>query len=187
MTRNSVFPKARVLVAAGSAGVIALALAACTPDEPPTDAKGTTPAVITGDQADPERLVDADGIPQSDGAEAELADGDDETVGDAVLVPSETGLRVTVELSDGSGLAAGEYTLAVHDGENCDGEGFAGAGPVLSGGELVGLNVLDNGSGLTQTTTDTLQLEAVGGKTLVVTSAGGERAACGTIAEYEQE
>lgn len=185
MTRNSVFPKARVLVAVGSAGAIALALSACTPDEPPTDAKGTTPAVITGSQADPDQLYDADAIPQETGASSELADAAGEPVGSVTMSPADTGLSVTVTIDDGSGLDAGSYSLAVHDGSACGGEGFAEAGAVAADGTLVGINVLDNGSGRTSTISS-LKLEDVGGKTLVVSS-GGERVACGEIEEQVQE
>lgn len=45
----------RVIAAVAAAGGVALALAACTPNEHPSDVPGTTPAVVTGDQVAPVR------------------------------------------------------------------------------------------------------------------------------------
>ena len=66
----------RSVLALGAAGAIAAALAGCTPDEPRSDTPGTTPSVVTGNQAPPGSVDDADGIPNSskESATAELKD-----------------------------------------------------------------------------------------------------------------
>ncbi len=40
----------RALTVFAAAGIIGAAVAACTPNEPPSDVPGTTPSVITGNQ-----------------------------------------------------------------------------------------------------------------------------------------
>ncbi|MFT4125877.1 MAG: superoxide dismutase family protein [Gordonia sp. (in: high G+C Gram-positive bacteria)] len=181
-----------VLAAAGAAGV---ALSACTPNEPTTDDRGTTPAVQSGNPAPTSGIEEADGIPpagsghgdtdgglthpEGDHGMGELVKAGGQTVGEFVVAPSGDTLTVTVKINEGSGIPAGVHPLSVHTGATCEGD-FASAGAAVSGISLVPVNILADGSGST-TTTVAGDLDAVTGKTLLVAGDGDTRLACGTI------
>ena len=172
-----------VLAAAGTAGVV---LAGCTPDQHPTDAEGTTPPVITGDQARPGDEVNAGTT--TGGAEAMssvLRNADGSNVGAADFALEGEAVSVTLRVT---GMEAGEHMVHVHEGTKCEaGSAFATAGDhLMVDGEDVGalpaITVLENGTGTVTTVVDSFDLEQIRGKTIVVHE-GDTRVACGQIAE----
>ncbi|MCF8603148.1 superoxide dismutase family protein [Gordonia sp. HY442] len=181
-----------VLAAAGAAGAV---LAGCTPDQYPTDEKGTTPPVITGDQARPGDEVNAGTT--SGGVEeltvtvrntggASVGTATFKTEGEAVNV----NLRVT-------GMEPGSHGVHIHSVGKCEASnGFASAGDHLQvdghtgkpeSGDLASVTVLQNGTGTVTSTTDAFKLDQIQGKALVVHEVGdtdgSHRLACGVIAE----
>ncbi|MDY6809229.1 MAG: superoxide dismutase family protein [Actinomycetota bacterium] len=213
----------RTLAVLASAGIAGGALAACTPDEPPTDVPGTTPSVVTGNQAPPGEVDDADGIGQSpeEDATARIVDDQGEDVGEATFAPSGSSVKVTVRLSADSGIAAGFHGMHIHENGVCETGGdsaFSSAGGHLqvdgntghpASGDLVSLNVLEDGTAETVTTTDSVNLEQIVGKSIVIhegadnfaniptryapapdeqtlsTGDAGSRVACGVIEAHE--
>lgn len=170
----------RTLAIVASASAVGLALAACTPDEPTTTEKGTTPAVQTGNQAPQAGLVDADGI-KATGEEkgvAALINTSGKSVGEAVFRPSGSSLAVVVNVPAGSGLSSGFHAMHIHSGSTCEtSDKFDSAGGHLqvdghtghpSSGDLVSINILPDGSGTTVTSTAAVDLEQVAGKTIVI-------------------
>lgn len=215
----------RALAVLASAGAIGLVLAGCTPDEPTTTEKGTTPAVVTGNQAPQVGLDDADAIPATGGekAVAKLINTSGTEIGEAVFAPSGSSLKVSVTVNANSTLPAGFHGMHIHSGSACDAPGgFTSAGGHLqvdgrtshpSSGDLVSINILSDGTGTTVTTTDSVKLTDIGGKTLIIhqkadnfanipdrytvngtpgpdsttemTGDGGDRIACGAISIEE--
>lgn len=167
-------------VAFGVLAAAALALTACSNGEVPTDVPGTTPSVVTGDQAPPGRLVDEDSQPASPKADAVAAviDTKNNTVGRAVFTPSGSSVKITVTVT--GGLPAGFHGMHIHSNGVCDpstAEPFSSAGGHLqvnghtghpSSGDLISLNVLADGTGTTTTTTDAVNLAQIVGKALVI-------------------
>lgn len=194
----------RTVAVLASAGALGLALAACTPDEPTTTEKGTTPPVQTGNPAPRVGLVNADDIPAtgSEKAVAALIDTSGKDVGEAVFRPNGSSLSVLVNIREGSGIAAGVHGMHIHSGTTCvAADNFASAGGHLqvdghtgdpASGDLVSINVLPNGSGSTLTSTSSVDLQQVEGKTIVIhqNAAGtpgddAARLACGVIGAHE--
>ncbi|MFW0789317.1 superoxide dismutase family protein [Gordonia sp. CPCC 205333] len=169
---------ARVATAVGATGVVALGLAACSNGEEPTDVPGTTPSVITGDQAPPGDVKSSDGESEKAGAVAKIVDTKNNVVGTALFAPEGGGVKVTIEVT--KGVAAGFHGLHLHSNGVCDpstSEPFSSAGGHLqvaghtghpSSGDLVSLNVLKNGTGTTVTTTDAVTLSQIVGKSIVI-------------------
>lgn len=170
----------RTLAVLAAASAVGLALAACTPDEPTTDAKGTTPAVQTGNQAPSAGLVNADDIPSTSAEKgvATIVDTSGKTVGEATFRPNGSALAVVVNINAGSGIAAGFHAMHLHSGGTCTtADKFDSAGGHLqvaghtghpSSGDLVSLNILPDGSGTTVTSTAAVDLEQIAGKTIIV-------------------
>ena len=170
----------RSVLALGAASAIAAALAGCTPDEPRSDTPGTTPSVVTGNQAPPGSVDDADNIPNSakESATAQLKDTKGQTVGTATFTPSGSSLRVDVKVSNG--IAAGFHGMHIHENGVCEASSstpFSSAGGHLqvdghtghpSSGDLVSINVLADGTGETVTTTDSVNLNQVAGKSIII-------------------
>lgn len=168
----------RTAAALGVTGVAALGIAACSNGQVPSDVKGTTPSVITGNQAPPGD-IERTGAPAAEsGAVAELIDTKKNVVGTAIFVPEGAGVKVTVEVT--KGLPAGFHGLHIHSNGTCDpstSEPFSSAGGHLqvngrtghpSSGDLVSLNILENGTGTTVTTTGAVTLADVIGKSIVI-------------------
>lgn len=182
MTVNSKAGSAtmRALAVLASAGAVGLALAACTPNEPTTSEKGTTPAVQTGDQAPQGGLVDADNIPASGGQNetASLINTDGKSIGEAVFRPNGSALGVTVTVKAGSGIPAGFHAMHIHTGSTCNtADKFVSAGGHLqvdghtghpSSGDLVSINILSDGSGSTTTSTSAVDLSQIANKTIII-------------------
>ncbi|GAC70047.1 superoxide dismutase family protein [Gordonia soli] len=171
--------RGRTLAAVASIGAIGGALVGCTPDEPPTDAPGTTPSVVTGNQAPPGEVDPADGIGDSpkENATANLIDSKGQPVGVAEFVPSGSSVKVTVKVQ--KGLPAGFHGMHLHQRGECQtgSEAFTSAGGHLqvggrtthpASGDLVSINVLPDGSGETVTTTDAVTLEQIVGKSIII-------------------
>ncbi|MGC4933367.1 superoxide dismutase family protein [Gordonia sp. DT30] len=170
----------RALAVLASAGAVGLALAACTPNEPTTTDKGTTPAVQTGNQAPQGGLVDADNIPasSSENGTATLIGTDGKQIGEAVFKPSGSALGVTVTVKAGSGIPAGFHAMHIHAGSACNtGDKFVSAGAHLqvdghtghpSSGDLISINILPDGSGTTTTSTAAVKLAQVSDKTIII-------------------
>ncbi|WAC53785.1 superoxide dismutase[Cu-Zn] [Gordonia sp. SL306] len=172
----------RTLAVLAAAGIVGAALAACTPDEPATDTPGTTPSVVTGNQAPPGEVDDADGAgnsPQED-ATANLIDDSGKSIGEATFAPSGSSVKVTVRLNAESGIPAGFHGMHIHQNGVCTtggSEAFSSAGSHLqvdghtghpSSGDLVSINVLKDGTGETVTTTDAVDLGQIVGKAIVI-------------------
>lgn len=170
----------RGIAVAATAGAAGLALAACTPDEPPTDVPGTTPSVVTGNQAPPGQLDDADGIGASsqEKATATLIDAKGDDVGTATFTPSGSSVKVTVSVT--KGLPAGFHGMHLHSNGTCtpgSSDAFSSAGSHLqvpghtghpSSGDLISINILEDGTGETVTTTDAVTLSQIVGKAIVI-------------------
>ncbi|GAB17591.1 superoxide dismutase [Gordonia effusa NBRC 100432] len=169
---------ARAVAAVGATGVVAVGLVACSNGEEPTDVPGTTPSVITGDQAPPGEVTVPGGSSEKVGAVAKLVDAKNNEVGTAIFTPEGAAVKVTVEVT--KGVAAGFHGLHLHSNGVCDPsttEPFSSAGGHLqvdghtghpSSGDLVSLNVLKNGTGTTITTTDAVTLSQIVGKSIVI-------------------
>lgn len=170
----------RTLAVLASAGAIGLALAGCSVDESSTSAPGTTPSVVTGNQAPRGEVDDADQIPKS-GAEtavANLVDTKGNTVGEATFTPSGSSVKVDVRVT--KGLPAGFHGMHIHENGVCTAGGdqpFSSAGGHLqvdgntshpSSGDLVSINILADGTGETITSTDAVTLEQITGKAIVI-------------------
>ncbi|MFT3660952.1 MAG: hypothetical protein QM809_06020 [Gordonia sp. (in: high G+C Gram-positive bacteria)] len=173
----------RALAFLAAAGLAGAALTACSPpNEQPADkdAKGTTPAVVTGNQAIPGELVNADDVP----AEATAAVGtftliqkEGKVVGAGSFVDTQGGTKLTMRVD---GLSKGQHKVEVRNAKEC----FAGgAAAVISGGNLPGLVVDDHGSGSANQTVS-VKIADLNEKILVVTESatGSEPIACGVIA-----
>ncbi len=143
---------------------------------------GTTPSVVTGNQAPPGEVDDADGIGSSPkgNATANLIDDDGKTVGEAVFTPSGSSVKIDVRVNAESGIPAGFHGMHIHQNGVCQtggSEAFSSAGSHLqvdgrtshpSSGDLVSINVLKDGTGETVTTTDAVNLEQIVGKAIVI-------------------
>lgn len=171
----------RVFATLAATGLAAVALTACTPDEYPTDQKGTTPAVVTGNQAVPGDLVNADDIPAEPGAAVgtvALVDGEGKGVGAASFVSTGQGAKVNLRVSH---LKKGQHKVEVRSGGTCDGDKeFTGTGNAIAGGSLPGISVGDDGNGSANQTVS-VKIAELNKKTLVVVD-GSTPIACGVIA-----
>lgn len=170
----------RTLAAVASFGVAGIVLAGCTPDEQPTDVPGTTPAVVSGNQAPPGAVDPADGIGASPkgSATASLIDASGQPVGSATFAPSGSSVKVTVVVQ--KGVTPGFHAMHIHQNGVCDGSGsepFTSAGGHLqvdgntshpSSGDLVSINVLPDGTGQTVTTTESVKVDQLVGKSIVI-------------------
>ena len=174
-----------VLAAAGAAGAV---LAGCTPDQHPTDAEGTTPPVITGDQARPGDEVNAGTT--TGGAEvmrSVLRNAQGSSVGAADFVLEGESVNVTLRVT---GVEPGEHMIHIHEGNKCEADSnFATAGDhLMADGEDIGalpaVTVLADGTGTVTTVVDTFDLEQIRGKAIVLHE-GQTRIACGTIGESQ--
>ncbi|MFW0783169.1 superoxide dismutase family protein [Gordonia sp. CPCC 206044] len=172
----------RTLAVLAAAGIAGAALAACTPDEPVSDTPGTTPSVVTGNQAPPGDVDDADNVPASPEGEAtaSLENASGKAVGTATFTPSGSSVKVDVRVNADSGLSAGFHGMHMHQNGVCQGSGsepFQSAGGHLqvaghsghpSSGDLVSINILKDGTGETVTTTDAVNLGQIVGKSIII-------------------
>lgn len=170
--------------------VAAFGLAACTNSQESSDVKGTTPPVWTssaapagasgehgGGHAAPstgaaEGHGTEHGAPAG-GVKAELKDGSGAAVGTATFVTEGSHLVVTVEAR---GLRPGFHGLHLHQNGTCEGD-FTSAGAHLqvggntghpASGDLTSLQVGSDGAAKLVTQTDTVTLDQIKGKSLIV-------------------
>ncbi|MCA2205554.1 superoxide dismutase family protein [Nocardia rosealba] len=171
--------------------VAAFGLAACTNSQESSDVKGTTPPVWTGSSAPAGGGEDhgtghpapsASGEPGAHGGDhgastgglkAELKNSAGAGVGTATIVAEGNHLVVTVEAQ---GLTPGFHGLHFHQNGTCEGD-FTSAGGHLqvggatshpASGDLTSLQVGADGSAKLVTRTDSVTLDNIKGKALIV-------------------
>ena len=166
---------ARVVEVIAAAGAIGAGLSACSPDEHASDAPYTAPSVVTGDQAPPGEGTGVDG--HSGKATASLKDAKGKPVGTATFTTLGDAVKVSVIVS---GLPAGFHGMHLHTNGECKASGsepFTSAGGHLqvdgntghpASGDLVSINVLEDGSGEVTTTTDKVTLDQIDGKSIII-------------------
>ena len=157
--------------------VAALGLSACSPDQNPTDEKGTTPAPFTsspapsgaehsGEHAATTTAAEAAG----DSVTAELKDSTGKVVGTVTF--KKDGDYVEIE-ADVKGVEPGFHGFHVHEKGECVGD-FTSAGghygPTEKGakGDLTSIQVREDKEGELTTTTDAFTIEDVKGKAVIV-------------------
>ncbi|MFE6920172.1 superoxide dismutase family protein [Nocardia sp. NPDC057663] len=171
--------------------VAVFGLAACTNSQESSDVKGTTPPVWTSSPA-PASTGDAHGggghaapttadshgggnhgAPAAGGLKTDLKNSSGANVGTATIVAEGNHLVVTVEAQ---GLTPGFHGLHFHQNGTCEGD-FASAGGHLqvgaanahpASGDLTSLQVNADGTAKLVTRTDTVTLDNVKGKALIV-------------------
>ncbi|WP_373693094.1 superoxide dismutase[Cu-Zn] [[Mycobacterium] holstebronense] len=172
----------------------AMLLAACSPNQLPSDAPGTTPAIWTGSAAPSATESESGGSGGSDNLVAHLTTPDGGQVATATFEFSKAGGKefatVTVRTTSSGVLSPGFHGLHIHAVGKCEAESVAptgGApGSFLSAGghfqapghnehpqsgDLTSLQVRSDGTGLLVTTTDAFtkaELLAGDGTSLIV-------------------
>lgn len=159
-----------------------LVLAACSPpNEQESDQPGTTPAVITGDQAPQGNDGRFGADTEGESLSAELIDTSGDSVGEATFESAGNGVRITVSLTGGD-LEPGFHGMHLHETAQCDPGGetaFSSAGGHLSPdadaqhgvpghGDLVSLQVLEDGTGETVTVNDAITLDELAGAAIII-------------------
>lgn len=179
----------RACAALAAAGLAGVALTACSPNEHPTSEKGTTPPVITGNQAIPGDLVNADDIPADHNnpvGTVTLLDNDGHTVGAASFVKTAGGTQVNLRLNanhseERKAIPAGQHRVEVRNSKEC----FTGGTPaaVIANGTLPTVTVDSHGAGSTRATV-AVDIAALNDKILVIsdTASDPQAVACGLIA-----
>lgn len=189
----------RVTAALASAAAVGAVLAACSPGEEPSSTPGTTPPVITGDQA-PGGLGEGESANGPSGSAAESGQSESGSalsaslispsgtqVGTARFTSAEGGVRVDVTVT--SGITPGFHGMHIHAVGKCENNStaptggapgaFLSAGGHLqvngrtghpSSGDLVSIQVDQNGRGETVTTTDAVTLSDITGKAIIIHS-----------------
>lgn len=169
----------RTVAAATLFAVPALALSACSPNEPVATSPGTTPAIWTGSSA-PAAPPGVEGSSGSGGetlsADVKLPDGT--TIATAGIEFADGFATVTVQTSVKGQLAPGFHGMHIHSVGKCEPDSVAPTGgdpanfnsagghfqiPGHSGhpasGDLTSLQVREDGSAIVVTTTDTFTAE----------------------------
>ncbi|MTE14921.1 superoxide dismutase[Cu-Zn] [Nocardia aurantiaca] len=165
--------------------VAALGLTACSNGQESTDVKGTTPPVFTSSPAPAGTAHGTEGgtVPQ-DSTSVTLKDPSGGTVGTATIAKVGNHLEITVEAH---GLKPGFHGLHFHQFGKCEANSappaggapgdFLSAGGHLqvgeqnahpSSGDLTSLQVLKDGSAKLVTTTDSVTLDELKGKALII-------------------
>jgi len=169
----------RTVAAATLFAVPALALSACSPNEPVATSPGTTPAIWTGSPA-PSASPGEEGSSGSGGetltADVKLPDGT--TIATAGIEFVDGFATVTVQTSVDGELAPGFHGMHIHSVGKCESDSVAPTGgaaanfnsagghfqiPGHSGhpasGDLASLQVREDGSAMVVTTTDAFTAE----------------------------
>ncbi|MBT0567028.1 superoxide dismutase family protein [Williamsia sp. CHRR-6] len=188
----------RAAAAVASLVVAGTVLAACSNGEEPSSAKGTTPPVISGQQA-PEGLGIGEG-----GASATGESGSGESAGGesakATLITatgaqagtaefSTTGSGVKVDVKVTAGVTPGFHGLHIHAVGTCENNSvaptggapgaFLSAGGHLqvggrtghpASGDLISMFVAEDGKGETVTVTDSFKVSDIEGKSILIHS-----------------
>lgn len=157
-------------------------LTACSPNEPPSDVPGTTPAIWTGSPAPSGAASEPGGSAGSDNLVAHLMNPDGGQVATATFEFTKAGGKefatVTVQTTNTGVLTPGFHGLHVHSVGKCEADSVAPSGGApgafLSAGghfqapghsehpqsgDLTSLQVRSDGSGLLVTTTDAFTRE----------------------------
>ncbi|MEC3920398.1 superoxide dismutase[Cu-Zn] [Nocardia sp. CDC160] len=165
--------------------VAALGLTACSNSQESSDVKGTTPAVFT---SSPAPAGTSSGLGNAaeprDSVSATLKDSNGQTVGTATFANVGGHLEVVVEAH---GLKPGFHGLHLHSVGKCEPNSvapsggapgdFLSAGGHLqvgdanahpSSGDLTSLEVLKDGTAKLTTTTDSVTLDEIKGKALII-------------------
>lgn len=162
----------RAVAAAALFAASAVLAGGCTPNQRPSTAPGTTPAIWTGSPA-PQGPVEPAGPGAPGSLIARLTTPDGTEVATATFDFSQGYATVTVQTTGSGNLAPGFHGLHIHSIGKCEADSVAPAGgepgnflsagghfqaPGHSGhpqsGDLTSLQVRQDGSGLLVTTTD---------------------------------
>jgi Cu-Zn family superoxide dismutase len=166
----------RIAALAAPAAVVALLVAGCSPDEEATDAKGTTPSVLSGNPA-PED-VGAIGAPSEGGeATADLKTPSGQSAGIATFNTVEGSVVVSVKAEN---LTPGFHGMHLHAVGKCEANStppaggaagdFLSAGGHLqveghtghpASGDLVSIYIDEAGNGETTTATDGFTIDDI--------------------------
>ena len=167
--------------------VAVFGLAACTNSQESSDAKGTTPPVWTGSEepgGETSAAGEQGGAPAGESVPVQLKDPSGAEVGKATIAKSGNHLQITV---DAHGLQPGFHGLHIHQNGKCEPNSVAPSGGAPgnfnsagghlqvgdknahpSSGDLTSLQVRQDGSATLVTTTDSVTLDDVHGKALMV-------------------
>nr|WP_250150301.1 superoxide dismutase family protein [Mycolicibacter acidiphilus] len=169
-------------------------LAACSPNQPPSDVQGTVPSVWTGSPAPMGPLNESNEQGKSENLTAHLATADGTQVATATFQFNKANgkdfVTVTVQTTSGGQLTPGFHGLHIHSVGKCEADSVAPAGGApgnfLSAGghfqapghnehpqsgDLTALQVREDGSALLVTTTDSIDrdnLLAGSGTSLII-------------------
>ncbi len=167
--------------------VLALAvfgLAACSNSQESSSVKGTNPPVWTGGANPSTAASAAPGAPAGDSLTAPMKDASGAQVGTATFTKSGSHLEVTVEAH---GLKPGVHGMHVHTVGKCEANSVAPAGGAPgdflsagghlqtgdpnakpASGDLDSLEVRSDGTGKLDTSTDSVTLDDIKGKALII-------------------
>ncbi|WP_406267296.1 superoxide dismutase family protein [Nocardia sp. NBC_00881] len=165
--------------------VAVFGLAACTNSQESSDVQGTTPPVFTPSPGPAGQSGTEHGSPHTEpGVQVELKDAAGVSVGTAHLAKDGNHLQVTV---DAHGLRPGFHGLHVHQTGKCEANSVAptggpagdflsagghlqvgGANAHPASGDLTSLEVRGDGAGKLVTTTDSVTLDDIKGKALII-------------------
>ncbi|WNG93356.1 superoxide dismutase[Cu-Zn] [Mycobacterium sp. ITM-2016-00318] len=186
--------RAQTLTVATLFAVPALALSACTPNEPIASEPGTTPSVWTGSpapsaQAESEGEGQGEAAPSGEKLTAQLKNPRGSTVATADFAFSSGYVTVTVKTTGSGQLAPGFHGMHIHSVGKCEASSVAPTGgepgdfnsagghfqvPGHSGhpasGDLTSLQVREDGTAQVVTTTDAFTAEDLqaGAKTSII-------------------
>lgn len=186
----------RTALAASVAIPVAL-LAACSPNQPPSDAPGTTPAIWTGSAAPSTSAAESDGTGETLTAQLKTADGTQIALAQFQFNDGSDGgyVTVTVQTTSTGRLSPGFHGLHIHGVGKCEpnsvAPGGGAPGDFLSAGghfqvpghdghpqsgDLTSLQVRQDGSALLVTTTDAFTKDDLlaGDKTAIIVHEGDD-------------
>jgi superoxide dismutase, Cu-Zn family len=183
--------RAKTLTAAALCALPALAMSACSPNEPVASQPGTTPSVWTGSPAPSAPAEEGEGqaAPAGDTLTAQLKNASGATVATADFAFSSGYVTVTVKTTGSGQLTPGFHGMHIHSVGKCEASSVAPTGgepgdfnsagghfqvPGHSGhpasGDLSSLQVREDGTAQLVTTTDAFTAEDLeaGAKTAII-------------------
>lgn len=182
-------PRHRAALTAALFATPVAVLSACSPNEPPSDAPGTTPAIWTGSAAPSAPRTESGGAGTTERITTVLRTADGTQVATAEFQFNDGYTTVTVQTASTGRLSPGFHGLHIHAVGKCEPNsvGPAGGAPgdFLSAGghfqapgheahphsgDLTSLQVREDGSGLLVTTTDAFSRDDLvsGDKTAII-------------------
>ena len=181
----------RAILLASSVLAVGTVLAACSPGEEPSSQQGTTPPVLTGDQAPgglgigESRSPESSAASSGSGATASLISPQGTQVGTATFTTEGSEVKVDVKVT--SGIPAGFHGMHLHSVGKCESNSvaptggapgaFLSAGSHLqvdgrtghpSSGDLVSMYVSAGGTGETVTMSDAFKISDIVGKSIMI-------------------